>query len=69
MAWIGKLAVNFIRDYFKANDRRQQLQPTKSLGANPEEEDETAYRYTEERLPARPVRPSGYGQVPDESDD
>jgi hypothetical protein len=69
MAWLGTVSVNFIRDCFKIEENRQRLRPTESLGGNPEEEDETAYRYTEEKLPSRPVRPSGYGPMPDESDD
>jgi hypothetical protein len=71
MAWIGTVAVNFVRDYFKVEMNRQRLQPTKSLGSNPEEEEVTAYRYTGETdlLPARPVRPSGFGPDPDEDEE
>jgi hypothetical protein len=58
MAWIGTVAVNFIRDYFKVQDNRQRLHPTKSLGSNPEEEETTAS-----------VRPSGFGPDPDEDED
>ena len=68
MAWIGRVATNFILDYFKKEGNRQQLQPTESLGETVTKEEETAYRYTAEvdLLPVLPVRPSGSG--PDADD-
>ena len=75
MAWIGTVATNFMLDYFEKIDNRQKLQPTKSLGANPEEEETSAYRYTDDLsqrqsgLPARAARPAGTdGSAQDEND-
>ena len=38
MAWIGTVATNFVRDYFKIEDNRLRLRPTQSLGATLKEE-------------------------------
>lgn len=58
-AWLGRVADNAIKDYFKVNDNRSRLAPTVPMIAEDSRDAAAPATKPEEVLPAKAVRPEG----------